>query len=86
MRDIAHMKTIVLAPMAARSLDRIAEPSRTALVEALSSYALGKPADTKSMAGTPTVRMRVGDYRIIFDETPTMITVLALGHRRDIYR
>jgi mRNA-degrading endonuclease RelE of RelBE toxin-antitoxin system len=30
--------------------------------------------------------MRVGDYRIIFDETPTMITVLALGHRRDIYR
>lgn len=80
------MKTIVLAPMAARSLDRIAEPSRTAPVEALASYALGKPADTKSMVGTPTVRMGIGDYRIVFDETPTTITVLALGHRRDIYR
>lgn len=86
MCDIEDMKTIVLAPMAARSLDRIAEPSRTALVEALVSYALGKPADTKSMVGTPTFRMRVGDYRIVFDETPTTITVLALGHRRDIYR
>ncbi len=72
--------------MAARSLDRIAEPDRTALVEALAGYALGKPSDTKAMVGTPTVRLRVGDYRIIFDETPTAITVLALGHRRDIYR
>lgn len=80
------MKTIVLAPGAARSLDRIAEPFRTAIAEQLAAYALGKPCDTKAMAGTPTVRLRMGDYRAIFDETKTTITVLALGHRRDIYR
>ncbi|MGQ0484985.1 MAG: type II toxin-antitoxin system RelE family toxin [Hyphomicrobiales bacterium] len=80
------MKTIVLNPQAARSLDKLTEPLRTAIAEALAAYALGKPCDTKAMVGTPAVRLRVGDYRVIFDETKTTITVLALGHRRDIYR
>ena len=80
------MKLIVFSPVAAKSLDRISEPSRSTLVEALSAYALGKLADTKAMTGTPTVRMRVGDYRIIFDETEGRIHVLAIGHRREIYR
>ena len=80
------MKTIVLEPGAAKSLDRIAEPFRAAIADALAAYALGKPCDTKAMAGTSTVRLRVGDYRVIFDETKGTITVLAIGHRRDIYR
>lgn len=31
-------------------------------------------------------RFRVGDYRIIFDIEEEKIVVLALGHRKDIYR
>jgi mRNA interferase RelE/StbE len=80
------VKTIVLNPGAAKALDKIAEPQRSQIAESLSGYALGKPSDTKAMAGTPTVRMRIGDYRVIFDETATLITVLAIGHRREIYR
>ena len=80
------MKTIVLSPTAAKQLDRIFDQQRVAIVESLAAYALGKPADTKAMVGSPTVRMRIGDYRIIFDETPHSITVLAIGHRREIYR
>lgn len=80
------MKTIVLMPSAAKGLDRISEPNRTAVTEALAAYALGKLSDTKAMTGSPTVRMRVGDYRIVFDETASRIVVLAVGHRRDIYR
>ncbi len=80
------MKTIVLQPAAARQIDKLAADVRDALTEALSAYAMGRPSETKAMTGTPTVRMRVGDYRIIFDETAATITVLALGHRRDIYR
>jgi len=38
------------------------------------------------MAGTSVVRLRIGDYRAIFDETANTITVLAIGHRREIYR
>lgn len=80
------MKTIVLSSAAARHFDKMTSDVRDVLAEALNAYALGKPSDTKAMSGTPTVRMRVGDYRIIFDETATTITVVALGHRRDIYR
>lgn len=80
------MKTIILQPSAAKSLDRIAEPFRSKIADDLASYALGKPCDTKAMRGTPTVRMRIGDYRVIFDESATTILVLAIGHRREIYR
>ena len=80
------MKMIVLAASAAKSLDRIAEPARSAISEALTAYALGRPSDTTAMAGTSVVRLRIGDYRAIFDETANTITVLAIGHRREIYR
>lgn len=80
------MKTIVLNPAAARQLDKLTTDVRDLLAEALNAYALGRPSDTKAMTGTPTVRMRVGDYRVIFDETARTITILALGHRREIYR
>lgn len=31
-------------------------------------------------------RFRIGSYRVIFDLKGCMITVLTLGHRREIYR
>jgi mRNA interferase RelE/StbE len=33
-------------------------------------------------------RIRIGDYRVIYDidDKQRIITVLAIGHRRDIYR
>jgi len=31
-------------------------------------------------------RFRIGDYRVIFDVKDEYIVVLAVGHRRDIYR
>ena len=51
------MKTIALNA-AAKALDRIAEPHRTHIAEALAAYALGKPSDTKAMQGGRTVRDR----------------------------
>ena len=80
------MKTIVLNPSAARALDRLPAAIRQRIADALHSYAIDGSGDTRAMRGTPTVRLRVGDYRVIFDETDETITVLALGHRRDIYR
>jgi mRNA interferase RelE/StbE len=80
------MKTIVLNPAVAKALDKVEEPARSQIVEALHAYAMTGLGDTKAMIGTPTVRLRSGDYRVIFDETPTKVTVLAVGHRREIYR
>ena len=40
------------------------------------------------MTGSNRYRLRVGDYRIIytFDATQNVIHLLAVGHRREIYR
>ncbi|MBP7063803.1 type II toxin-antitoxin system RelE/ParE family toxin [Ferrovibrio sp.] len=31
-------------------------------------------------------RLRVGEYRVIFDQDGVVIEIVAVGHRRDIYR
>lgn len=80
------MKTIILNPHAAKALDKMSSGQRGQIVDALHKYALDGIGDTKAMTGTPTVRLRIGDFRIIFDESATTITVLALGNRREIYR
>jgi mRNA interferase RelE/StbE len=40
------------------------------------------------MEGADTYRLRVGDYRIIyqFDIARNELLLIALGHRRDVYR
>lgn len=48
-----------------------------------------RPAGCVKLSGTPDLyRIRVGDYRIIYqvkDDARTVL-VLSVGHRRDIYR
>jgi mRNA interferase RelE/StbE len=37
-------------------------------------------------ASIGTYRFRIGDYRIVFDIVDDEIVILAVGHRKDIYR
>ena len=85
-RDIAEVKTIVLSPGAAKAFDKPTPYARQQCSDALDAHALQGVGDTKAIVGTPTVRLRSGDFRIIFDEEATRIVVLALGNRKDIYR
>ena len=43
--------------------------------------------DVKKLKGSRTeYRLRVGDYRVLFDLEGRMATVYAVGNRKDIYR
>lgn len=44
--------------------------------------------DIKKLKGETAFRLRVGDYRIIFDMNYSnrLITILRLGHRKNIYQ
>ena len=46
------------------------------------------PAGTIALQGRRGYRIRIGDYRVIYevDEPSTVVTVTAIGHRRDVYR
>jgi len=41
--------------------------------------------DIKKLKGVQNYRLRVGDYRIIFEIQSNTITILKIGHRKNIY-
>ncbi|HLM03341.1 MAG TPA: type II toxin-antitoxin system RelE/ParE family toxin [Pyrinomonadaceae bacterium] len=56
--------------------------------EAIASLAENpRPAGCKKLAGREGWRIRVGDYRVIFEinDVKREVTVMHIGHRRDIY-
>ena len=44
--------------------------------------------NVKALVGSPYIRMRVGDWRVIvsFDNGRMIILVIEVGHRREVYR
>ncbi len=46
---------------------------------------INKPLDIKKLKGEKAYRLRVGDYRVIFDIRGDAIFILKVGHRRSIY-
>lgn len=75
------MKTIVLTHRAAKDLDELPAEARHALTEALAAYAITGQGDVKKLAGREGFRMRVGRYRILFDEDMTTILAIYFGKR-----
>ena len=47
-----------------------------------------RPQGCKKLSGRDGWRIRVGDYRIIYevDDNQHVVTILHIGHRRDIYK
>ena len=46
-----------------------------------------RPVGNKKLKGRDGYRIRIGNYRIIYDifDSELIIDVIALGHRKDIY-
>ena len=47
-----------------------------------------RPTGSRNLRGREGRRIRVGDYRIIYeiDDEERVVDVLQVGHRRDVYR
>ena len=47
-----------------------------------------RPASSRKLVNRPELRLRVGDYRILYlvDDGRRTVTVSAIAHRRDVYR
>jgi mRNA interferase RelE/StbE len=46
-----------------------------------------RPRGIKKLSGREEYRLRVGDYRILYiiDDKKHIITIFAVGHRREVY-
>jgi mRNA interferase RelE/StbE len=47
-----------------------------------------RPPGVRKLTGRPAWRIRVGDYRVIYeiDDDNSTVLVVSLGHRSDVYR
>ena len=75
---------------AAKALKKIPKADRKRITDKIDSLAEGPPnPDTTKMKGNnPFHKIRVGDYRIIYEiqEDVLLILVVKIGHRTNIYR
>jgi mRNA interferase RelE/StbE len=79
------MKSLVLTPAAARQWIKLPSNIRGRIMSKMQGYASAGTGDVKRLKGKAGCRLRVGDYRVIFFEDANSITIVAVGHRRDIY-
>ena len=76
------MKTIAFTATAAKELDALPVQARTSVEAALDHYAMTGLGDVKTLKGAEGYRLRVGDYRVIFDEDRITILAIAIGRRQ----
>ena len=83
------MYELTYSPAALRQLQKLEHPLQNRIITALERLRLRPDGcDIKKLVGTPGYRMRVGDYRIIFDmeRGKLILLILQIGHRKNIYQ
>jgi mRNA interferase RelE/StbE len=79
---------VELKPRARKDLRRIPKPDAARVVEALEKLENDLAGDVKRLtAFAPEYRLRVGDYRVLFEiEQTNRVVVYRVRHRRESYR
>jgi mRNA interferase RelE/StbE len=80
---------LFLLPRAQKELARLPTETYERLRAAIRSLAEEpRPPGCRKLSGREGWLIRVGDFRVIFEIEDTLktVTVLHVGHRRDIYR
>lgn len=80
---------VTLKKGAVKALERISEPFYSGIKKAI--YGLAKeprPKGYKKLKGRDAYRIRVADYRIIYEvfDNILLIDVIDVGHRSNIYK
>lgn len=77
-------------PRARRALRQLDPATRQVIAAAIDALAADpRPPGTTAIKGhRPYLRIRVGDYRVIYavDDTAHAVQVAVVGHRRQVYR
>ena len=80
---------VFIEKAAQRSLARVPQPYQERMIAAIVRLSdEPRPAGAKKLAGREAWRIRIGDFRIIYeiDDEIRKVLVVSAGNRRDIYR
>lgn len=83
--------TVTILPAALRTIQSLPKTIRARIREKIDALADDvRPHGVKSLQGSQKgyLRLRVGDYRIIYrvEDERLLVFVVAVGHRREVYR
>lgn len=82
--------TVQILPSAQRALAKLDRSLRQRIAGAIGGLADNpRPPGTKKLTGSDNLwRIRVGDYRILYEihDRHLLVNVVEIGHRREIYR
>ncbi|MGI8905416.1 MAG: type II toxin-antitoxin system RelE family toxin [Candidatus Sumerlaeaceae bacterium] len=81
--------TVQILRAAQKSLAALPDSDRSKIIDAIRALADDpRPPGAVKLSGRPAWRIRVGNYRVIYEIVDQQLEVLvvAIGHRRDIYR
>jgi len=82
--------TVEFKPVAVRQLEKLPREVQTRLMARILALRDDPvPAGSKKMAAIPdTWRIRVGDYRVVYQvhREILLVLILTIGHRKDVYR
>ena len=79
------MKPVAFTATSARQWARLSPDIRRRIDKRLIEFAESGHGNVKRLKGHDGMRLRVGDWRVIFYEDQETIVVAAVGHRREVY-
>lgn len=82
--------SITYTPSAAKAIRKLDKPTARRLLNAIGTLASNpRPSGCIQLkGGRGEFRIRLGDYRIVYDvqDDELVVLVLKVGHRREVYR
>ena len=79
------VKEIAFTSAAVRQWRKLTAATREQIDVKLTAFAETGSGDVKALKGVAGMRLRAGDWRVLFTIKGNTITVHAVGHRREIY-
>jgi mRNA-degrading endonuclease RelE of RelBE toxin-antitoxin system/DNA-binding XRE family transcriptional regulator len=79
------VKEIAFTSAAVRQWRKLTAATRVQIDRKLTAFAETGVGDVNALKGVAGMRLRVGDWRVLFTIDADTITIHAVGHRRDIY-
>jgi mRNA interferase RelE/StbE len=80
---------VIILKSVRKELDRLPDDVASRIMARLAGLETNpRPADVKKLKGRDAWRIRVGDYRVIYEihDRVLQVIVITVGHRREIYR
>jgi mRNA interferase RelE/StbE len=80
---------VILSKSVQKQLDRLPDEIANRILERFIELETNpRPADVKKLKGRDAWRIRIGDYRVIYEihDRVLQVIVITIGHRREVYR